>query len=75
MDYKCVFIPSINGPEVEFVQEYNTAIEAETALNAIANYTLLLHGAGLMPDYSNTGMVFRRDGEDWIEIDGDGNEI
>lgn len=75
MDYKCVFIPVINGTGCEFEQEYHTSEEAETALNAIANYTLFLHETRLMPDYSNVGMVMRKDGDDWIEIDGDGNEF
>lgn len=75
MDYKCVFIPAINGIEGVFEQEYDTSEEAETALNAIANYTLFLHETSLMPDYSNIGMVMRKDGDEWIEIDGDGNEL
>jgi hypothetical protein len=29
-----------------------------------------------MPDYSNCGMVYRKDGcGEWVEIDGDGEEI
>ena len=67
MDYKCVFIPAINANEGEFEQEYDTSQEAETALNAIANYTLFLHEVSLMPDYSNYGMVMRKDGDEWIE--------
>jgi hypothetical protein len=78
LDYKCVFIPAINGgkfAEGVFEQEYSTSEEAEAALNAIANYTLFLHETSIMPDYSNCGMVMRREGDDWVEIDGDGNEI
>lgn len=75
MEYKCVFIPEIEGIGSVFEQEYDTSQEAETALNAIANYTLFLHEVRLMPDYSNRGMVMRKDGDEWIEIDGDGNEF
>jgi hypothetical protein len=78
MNYKCLFIPAINGGMVEgalFEQEYATSEEAETALNAIANYTLFLHETKLMPDYSNYGMVMRKEGDEWVEIDGDGNEV
>ena len=75
MDYKCVFMPEIKGIGAVFEQEYDTSQEAETALNAIANYTLFLHEVSLMPDYSNCGMVMRKDGNEWIEIDGDGNEL
>ena len=74
MDYKAVFIPVV-GQDAVFEQEFLTHEEAEAAMKSIANYTLFLHEVSLMPDYSNYGMVMKRDGDDWIEIDGDGNEI
>jgi hypothetical protein len=74
MDYKILFIPAM-GREEQFEKEYETHQQAEIALDAIANYTLLLHDHDLMADYSNCGMVLERVGDDWIEIDGDGNEL
>lgn len=74
MDYKAVFIPAV-GQDAVFEQEFKTSEEAEAAIMAIANYTLFLHEVSLMPDYSNCGMVMKRDGDDWIEIDGDVEEI
>ena len=75
MNYKVLFIPRF-GDQSQFEKEFKTQAEAETALSSIAEYTLMLHECSLMPDYSNTGMVLKKDGEgDWIEIDGDGEEI
>lgn len=74
MDYKAVFIPAV-GQDGVFEREFATHEEAEAAMTSIADYTLFLHECSLMPDYSNTGMVMKRDGDDWIEIDGDGEEI
>ena len=74
MDYRIRFIPKILDPGV-FEKEYDTLAEAETALEAVAQYTLALHELSLMPDYSNYGMVQRKDGDEWVEIDGDGELI
>ena len=74
MDYKAVFIPAV-GQDGVFEQEFKTREEAEAAMMAIANYTLFLHEVSLMSDYSNCGMVLRKDGNDWIELDGEGEEI
>lgn len=74
MDYKAVFIPVV-GQDAVFEQEFKTSEEAEAAMMAIANYTLFLNEVSLMPDYSNCGMLMKRDGDDWMEIDGDGEEI
>ena len=77
MNYKVEFNPALEmlRAYIVFERGYPTHQEAEAALNAIADYTLLLHEQGLMPDYSNCGMVMEKRGDDWIEIDGDGNEI
>jgi hypothetical protein len=75
MDYKVLFIPCFGDPS-QFEKEFETHKEAETALNAIAEYTLMLHECSFMPDFSNTGMVLRKDDDgDWVEIDGDGEEL
>ena len=74
MDYRIVFVPEIPGSG-RFMKEYETQEEAETALEAVALYTLALHDLSLMPDYSNYGMVQRKDGDEWVEIDGDGELI
>lgn len=74
MDYKIVFIPKLGG-KGSFEQEFETLPEAVSALNVVANYTLMLHECSLMPDFSNVGMIFKLDDDEWIEIDNDGNEI
>ena len=73
-DFKVIFIPQI-GEDVLFGKECETKEEAELVLNAIADYTLLLHDCSLMLDYSNMGMVLQRTLDGWQEIDADGNEI
>ena len=75
MDYKVVFDPCF-GRSALYESEHETQTEAEAVLNAIANYTLMLHEASLMSDHSNFGAVQKRDGNGyWFEIDGDGNFI
>ena len=75
MDYKIIFAPAL-GLKPEFEKLYQNQAEAEIALEAISLYTLMLHENGLMRDYTNFGVVARRDAEDgWVEVDGDGNEI
>lgn len=75
MDYKVLFVPVL-GDKAQFEKEYETHKEAETALEAIANYTLMLHECGFMQDHANLGMVLCRDEDgDWVEIDSDGEEI
>lgn len=77
-DFKIVFPPAfgLGSPDNEkFVREYDTLLEATTALNALVDYTLLLHEHSLMPDYTNMGMIYRNDGVEWIEIDDEGVKI
>jgi len=74
MDFKIVFIPAV-GNVVGFEKEYETLKDAVLALDAIANYTLFLHGKGVMYDFTNCGMIFKKDGGDWVEIDDDGNYV
>ena len=71
MDYRIVFVPEITESG-RFEKKYETHAEAETALEAVADYTLFLHDRGLMGDHSNCGIVERKDGDEWVEIDGDG---
>ena len=75
MNYKVSFIPAAFESKAQYEQECETQEEAEVILNAIANYTLLLHEHNLMPDHSNCGMVLKRDNDDWIEIDSDGYKM
>ena len=75
MNYKVMFVPVLRG-EAQFEKEFETAAEAETALTAIALYTMFLHSCSLMEETSNIGMVLSKDADgDWVEIDGDGNPI
>ena len=73
-DFKVCFMPHI-GETFLFEKEYETRQEAEVVLNAIADYTLMLHDCSLMPDYSNIGSVLQRTSDGWFDIDADGNEI
>lgn len=74
-EYKVLFIPCM-GKKFKFEAEFETHAEADIALTAIANYTLMLHESKLMPDYANMGAVLKLDDDGlWVEIDGDGNEI
>lgn len=70
MDYKVVFVPKF-GVHDSFEQEYKTKEEAKTALDAIANYTLMLHEWDYMPDWSNTGYILEKECDEWVEIDED----
>lgn len=73
--FKVMFIPELKCG-AQFEKEYSTMEEAEAALEVVAQYTKMLHECSLMPDYSNVGMVLKRDENGhWIEIDADGNEI
>lgn len=75
MNYKVIFIPAY-GQEAKFEQQCKTIEEAEAILNAIGNYTLLLHECSFMEDFSNAGMVCKKDKDgEWVEIDEDENEI
>jgi len=68
--FKVLFIPKFFGAMDQFEKEFETQAEAEAALIAIAEYTLMLHECSLMPDFSNTGMVLKKDNEgDWVEIE------
>lgn len=74
--FKVVFVPSLPTNQAFVYEQYfNRLEEAETALNAIANYTLFLHQHHLMPDDSNAGMVYENINGEWVEIDEEGNEL
>jgi hypothetical protein len=72
-NYKVVFIPKMG--EQKFEKVCQTIDEAEQILESIADYTLMLHEASLMPDYSNMGYVLKRIDGEWVEVDADENEI
>ena len=73
--YKVIFIPKL-GCDAQYEEEFDTSEQAERSLNSIANYTLMLNEASLMPDYSNCGMVCGLDDDgDWVEIEADEEEI
>lgn len=44
---------------------------ANTQLETIANYTLFLHEAGLMPDYSNYGGIQEFYNGKWVDFEED----
>jgi len=72
-NYKVVFIPAL-GKNNNFEKYCDTLDEAEFVLDAISDYTLMLHDYFLMEDYSNSGFVLKKqeDGS-WLEIDTDEN--
>jgi len=74
MDYKVGFIPAV-GWSISFERECETLKDAVLVLEGIANYTLFLHRQKIMPDFTNCGMIYKKVGDEWIELDDDGNEI
>jgi hypothetical protein len=74
--YKIIFTPNLDTlQDAEFSREYAELHEAVTVLNAIADYTLMLHETALMPDYTNVGCIFMFEDGEWVEIDEVGIEI
>lgn len=74
-EFRTIFNPRISANTKAFWQDYDTQKEAETALNAIANFTLYCHDQEIFPDYSNVGQVVKWEDGEWREIDEDGNFI
>lgn len=72
-EYRFVFDPKFQGDTVPFVSDPVSSQElAEGQMNLIARYTLHLHEASLMPDYTNYGFLEKREpGGSWEEIDED----
>jgi len=70
-EYRFVFDPQFQGDASPFVSEPVQSKElAEAQMGVVAMYTLHLHKASLMPDYTNYGFLERReDGCTWEEID------
>lgn len=73
-NFKVVFIPQIGG-DCEYQSYHEDMGEAVSVLSAIADYTLILHECSLMPDHSNSGMLYKDVAGEWVEIDDDGIEI
>lgn len=69
MNYRVRFMPAGGLKGNSFTQEYETQMEAEAALEVIANYTLFLHTERLMNDHSNFGWIEARGGSGkWGEV-------
>lgn len=71
--YRFTFDPQSQGDCDPYVGESVSSIElAEGQMNLIAKYTLHLHEASLMPDYTNYGFLEKKElGGVWEEIDED----
>lgn len=74
MKYRLSFYPAfektgIGGQKDSFMREYTTLALAREHLNLIADYTLFLHGAEIMPDYSNSGFIEVWDDCEWVEVE------
>ena len=69
--YKVVFQPAVDGfVEMKgYKAEFNSAGEARSALNTIADYTLFLHSCGLMGDHSNVGEIMEWSGSEWVTME------
>ena len=61
-EYTIKFHPMIGSIGTDehagFKKNYKTLKEADNALTAIAEYTLLLHDTGLMSDWSNLAEIY-----------------
>lgn len=69
-DFRVLFTPAFeNGIAHTFSIIAATEEEARSILNAIAGYTLYLHEASLMPDYSNFGCVEQFIDGEWEELE------
>lgn len=68
--YLFEFVPNFDSAShTMFSKTFKTLKEAKAAHDAVAEYTLLLHGADMMKDYSNYGCVFERVNDEWEEIE------
>jgi len=68
--YRVIFNPALEKMKVnDFDKRYDSLETAKAVVDAIADYTLMLHNTYLMPDYSNYGYIELWDGTDWIEIE------
>ncbi|MCH8860811.1 MAG: hypothetical protein IH843_06775 [Thaumarchaeota archaeon] len=55
--YKIIFIYALEKSTDSYDQEFDDLNIAKEALKAIALYTLKLHDAGVMLDYSNVAII------------------
>ncbi len=69
--YRVIFNPNISANNKAFWVDCETLKEAETALNAIANFTLYCHEQSVFPDYSNIGQIVKWVNSEWEEIEGE----
>lgn len=65
--YPCIDLPN----KSQFVFEHKKLSAVLDVKNAIADYTLMLHGDGFMKDYSSMAVVEHFEDDEWIELDED----
>ena len=73
MNFRACFIPDFDHDEkfIFYGDECKTKEIAEHQLDAIANYTLILHELQLMKDHSNLGWIEEKTDGEWEEIEDD----
>ncbi len=74
-NFKVEFYPNTNELHGRFISYHEFIEEAVSVLNNIADYTLLLHECSFMRDYSNIGMLFTKNNNEWIAINEDGTSF
>ena len=67
-EFRVLFDPAMTGKP--FISgTYTSYSEANSVLDELANYTLMLEEAALMSDYSNFGVVQQKIGVHWVDSD------
>ena len=65
---KVWFMPAIEVAEKpRYEKEVDSIEQAVFLLNEIAQYTLLLGDASIMPDYSNVGGIMMLENGEWVD--------
>jgi hypothetical protein len=68
-NFRVTFKPSLEANSPLFVRNYLSLAQAQSVLNALADYTLHLHENMLMQEDSNFGDVEQFIDGEWISIE------
>lgn len=67
--FRAVFYPRFGEDMVYHSKEVGSWDRANSILDEVANYTLVLHECSLMPDWSNIGWVEQFVDGEWVEVE------